>query len=243
MKKNIVIVLIVISSIINHAQNLAINHLENDVNRGWTKDIEINFINTCINGYTDNVIKDKNNFCSCLLDKMKSSYTFESVKNLNSQEISAMEDLLAESCLNETGEILNIKNQEIDKAIALTKQKNYKEAIELYLNLISMDNTDYRLYNNISYCYLLSKQYSNAKVYLTEAEKLDSSDLNIKGNLAHVYLLNGDFEKAKSIYLKYKSQSINKESSWRLKIINDFIQFRENGIENEHYDTILELIK
>ena len=226
-----------------YSQELAIQELNNTNSKGWSIEIKNQFMASCLNGYTEGLISDKYSFCNCIFEKMQQAYSFEKINNLAPNELSDVEDVLAEICLNETGEIVNIKNNEIDKAIELTRTKHYNEAIDLYLSLIDKDNTDIRLYNNLGFCYLVTKQFANANVYLKEAEKLDNKDLIVRGNLAHLYLLNGDYENAKLIYIKYKSQIINSETSWKSKIINDFIQFRENGIENDRFNLIIDLIK
>lgn len=101
--------------------------------------------------------------------------------------------LIAEKIINYGGEIILIANDHDSKAIKYFKEKNYKEAIEEWLNAIQIIKNDEAYYLNIAHAYILLDQDEEATSYLKKVETLKligksgkfeflSSIINLKKN-------------------------------------------------------------
>lgn len=64
---------------------------------------------------------------------------------------------------------------DMEKADFLFEHKNFKEAEELYIKLISNDPKNPRLYNRLGALYLETKNFSDAKSAFSEALKYDQT--------------------------------------------------------------------
>lgn len=216
--------------------------VDNIASRGWTNVIKTQFIENCKTNQAISNINNPEEYCLCLLNELQNNYKVQDFQKLIPQEQNKIMQKTGTKCLSTTGELDNIYNKERSLAITYISNKQYNDATDKYLEIIKNTTPQYTDYNNLGYCYILTKQYLKAIKYLKEGEKIDETDLMIKGNLAHAYLLNGDFEIAKNIYLKYKSQNINGNQSWSEMVKTDFKDFKENGLQSEHYDEILSLM-
>lgn len=216
--------------------------IDNKAARGWTNTIKTNVLENCRNSYEAKKMVNPDNYCLCLLEKLEASYKLQDYQKLIPAEQNKITEEIEQQCLSDTGELNHFYNKERETANSYIARKQYADAINKYLAIIAQSTSQYNDYNNIGYCYILTKQYLKAIKYLKEGEKLDETDLIIKGNLAHAYLLSGDTEQAKTIYLKYKSQNINENLSWVDMVKIDFDDFRKVGIHSENYTEILNLI-
>ncbi|WP_284653534.1 tetratricopeptide repeat protein [Flavobacterium terrisoli] len=216
--------------------------VDNKASRGWTNEIKTQFIERCKTNQVMSSISNPEEYCLCLLSELQNGYKVQDFQKLIPQEQNKIIEDVGKKCLSSTGELDNIYDKERNQASVLISNKQYVAAINKYLEIIKNSTPKYTDYNNLGYCYILTKQYLKAIKYLKEGEKIDETDLMIKGNLAHAYLLNGDFEIAKGMYLKYKSQNINETMSWVDMVKADFNDFKTNGVFSEHYNEILSLI-
>jgi tetratricopeptide (TPR) repeat protein len=216
--------------------------VDNKAARGWTNAIKTNVLENCRNSSEAKKMVTPDNYCLCLLEQLEASYKLQEYQKLIPAEQNKIAKEIGQQCLSDTGELNHFYNKERETANNYIARKQYADAINKYLAIIAQSTSQFNDYNNIGYCYILTKQYLKAIKYLKEGEKLDETDLIIKGNLAHAYLLSGETEQAKTIYLKYKLQNINENLSWVDMVKIDFDDFRKIGIQSEHYTEILNLI-
>ncbi|ESU28711.1 hypothetical protein FLJC2902T_13020 [Flavobacterium limnosediminis JC2902] len=206
--------------------------------RGWTKDIKNKFIQNCKTNSKKIQISNSEQYCLCLLNKLEEKYKLQEYQKLIPEEQNKILQDINIQCLNTTGELDKIYNEQRNTANTYIQRHQYSLAINKYLDIISNTTPKLEDYNNLAYSYILTKQFLKAIKYLKEGEKLDETDLLIKGNLAHAYLLNGDVELAKSMYIKYKSQNISENLSWIDMVKTDFEDFKRAGIHSDQFETI-----
>lgn len=216
--------------------------VDNKASSGWTNGIKTKFMESCKTNQGMVNISNPEEYCLCILSELQNEYKVQDFQKLIPLEQNKIMMETGKKCLSSTGKLDNIYDKERNHANMLISNRQFAAAIDKYQGIIKNAPPKYTDYNNLGYCYILTKQYLKAIKYLKEGEKIDETDLMIKGNLAHAYLLNGDFEIAKNIYLKYKSQNINETMSWVDMVKADFNDFKTNGVLSEHYSEILSLI-
>jgi tetratricopeptide (TPR) repeat protein len=216
--------------------------VDNKAAKGWTNTIKSAVLENCRSNIAVKKMVNSESYCLCLLDKLQTGYKLQDYQKLIPAEQNEIFQKIGKDCLSDSGELVHLYNKERETANSYIGGNQYGEAINKYLAIIVQTTPQIDDYNNLGYCYILTKQYLKAIKYLKEGEKLDETDLMIKGNLAHAYLLNGDIEIAKKIYLKYKSQNINEKLSWIEMVKIDFDDFRKVGIQSEIFNVIIESI-
>jgi uncharacterized protein (TIGR02145 family) len=97
-------------------------------------------------------------------------------------------------------------------------------------------------YSKIGSNLIHKKNFKSALIYLKEGHDKYPDDLWIQGNLAHAYLLTGKYETAKNIYLENKGKNLKPTLTWVTAVNDDFKEFEETGIYNEHFEEILKLL-
>lgn len=217
--------------------------VNNNASRGWTKTIKTTVMDNCKKQISSNNFKNPDEYCLCLIEKLENKFSLQDYQKLITAEQNKVFKIIGKECLVETGEINKIYDVERQNASSFINSKEYYLAINKYLEVISNAFPTITDYNNLGYCYILTKQYLKAIKFLKEGEKLDETDLLIKGNLAHAYMLNGDFDDAKKIYVKYKNQNIDENTSWKKMVNDDFEQFSNAGIVCDKFDEIIEILK
>lgn len=210
--------------------------------KGWTNSIKLQTIKNCKNNLEIKKLTNPEEYCLCLLDKLENKFTYQEYIKLLEMERNKVSGEIGIDCLQDTGEIDNLVNKEREKAIQLINNKQYTKALNKYLEIMAQTTPQITDYNNLGYCFIMTKQFSKAIKQLKEGEKIDESELVIKGNLAHAYLLNGDTELAKTIYLKYKTQNIDETTSWREMVKQDFEELKKAGIVSENFKEIIKLL-
>jgi tetratricopeptide (TPR) repeat protein len=90
----------------------------------------------------------------------------------------------------------------------------------------------------LSYCKLLTKDFTGAQMLSQEAIELAPGKLWLHTNLAHAVLLQGQFEKAFAIYSKYKATTEPGRSTFRQAVLNDFKELREAGVSHPDFERI-----
>jgi tetratricopeptide (TPR) repeat protein len=211
--------------------------------RGWTNSIKQQTIENCKNNEEIKKYSDPEAYCLCLLNKVEEKFTYQEYQKLLTVEQNSVGREIRLSCLQETGELNNLFFKEREEAIQLIVNKQFQKAISKYQEIIIQTAPEVTDYCNLGYCYIATKQYSKAIKVLKEGEKIDDSELVLKGNLAHALLLNGDTAQAKTIYLKYKSQNRDENTSWVEMVNTDFEEFNKLGIESEQFKEVRNLLK
>ena len=217
--------------------------VDNKLSRGWTVENRKSILSLCKSTDLAKKIKDSDDYCVCILEKLQKQYRHQEYQSLLAVEKTKVIKDIGKSCFKETGSsdliYTSIRNQ-VDELIEKGK---YGEAIDKLLTIIESKNATAVDYNLIGNCYLSTKQYGKAIKFLKEGERLDNTELLIKLNLAHAYLLNDNYSQAKSIYKKYQSQNVTDSLSWSQKIKLDFENFKKLGISNEDFDRVLKLVE
>jgi len=98
------------------------------------------------------------------------------------------------------------------------------------------------IYGNLSWYYLIERDYRKALDYAQKALTLDPSQKWIETNLAHALLLLGKKEKAKMIYLKHIGETVDNES-WEDIILEDISTLKENNITSPYFDEIIHIME
>ncbi|MBF2707689.1 tetratricopeptide repeat protein [Flavobacterium soyangense] len=213
------------------------------LSRGWTLENRKLIINQCKASETAKSLRDSDDFCVCVLDKVQKEYKFQEFQKLLSIEKSKAYKDFENACLKETGAsntiYLDLRNQSRDLVI----QGQYGSAIDKTLVIVVNGQANAADYNTLGYAYIMTKQYGKAIKFLKEGEILDSSELLIQMNLAHAYLFNKDFKSAKSIYKKYQFQNVNNSLSWTQKVKLDFETFKKVGLPSGDFDRVLRLFE
>jgi hypothetical protein len=140
-----------------------------------------------------------------------------------------------------------IENSDYENAL-----KNFKNGVDYFSNtkessyrqtLYSEASENLRIaYNTIGWRLLFKKNFSLALQYLKQGADIYPNDLFIIGNLTHAYLLSGNYTVAKQMYIDNKGKSLNSKLSWVSMVNDDFKEFQEKGILNEHFQEILNLM-
>ncbi len=213
------------------------------LSRGWTLENRKVIINQCKASETAKSLRDSDDFCVCVLEKMQKDYKFQEFQKLLSIEKSKAYKDFGNACLKESGASNTFYSDLRSEATALAKQGKYGNAIDNFLTIVVNGQANITDYNTLGYSYILTKQYSKAIKFLLEGERLDGSELLIQLNLAHAYMFNKDFKSAKSIYKKYQFQNVTNTLSWTQKVKLDFETFEKAGLPSGDFDRVLRLFE
>jgi tetratricopeptide (TPR) repeat protein len=217
--------------------------VDKKLSRGWSLDNRKSIIQQCKTSNLAQQMTNSDNFCVCVLDKIQNNYKYQEFQKLMSVERSKVFKDAGDSCFGETSTSAVVYSDLRKEASLLIKNGKYGTAIEKLNVIISNGKATVLDYNSIGSCYLLTKQYGKALKYLTEGEKLDNTELLVQLNLAHAYLFNDNYKEAKKIYKKYRNQNVTDSLSWIQKTEQDFKSFQTVGIQNEHFESVLKLIR
>lgn len=208
---------------------------------GWTLENRKLIINQCKASEDAKSLRDSDDFCVCVLEKMQKEYKFQEFQKLLSIEKLKVYKDFGNACLKETGASNTFYSDLRKQASDLVKQGKYGSSIDKTLIIVTNGQANAADFNNLGFAYIMTKQYGKAIKFLKEGEILDNSELLIQMNLAHAYLFNKDFKLAKSIYKKYQFQNVTDSLSWTQKVKLDFDTFEKAGLPNGDFDRVLRL--
>jgi outer membrane protein OmpA-like peptidoglycan-associated protein len=119
----------------------------------------------------------------------------------------------------------------LKNANSMYENKQYKEAIPLFLEVIKLEADNAEANYKIGICYLKSIHKPKALVYLEKAYKVNPAIApDIKFRLASAYHFNHKFSEAMGFYKEYKA-TVDKKDLAMLKNLDRHIFECENGIE------------
>jgi len=213
------------------------------LSRGWTLENRKVIINQCKASETAKSLRDSDDFCVCVLEKMQKEYKFQEFQKLLSIEKSKAYKDFGNACLKEMGASNTFYSDLRSQTTALIKQGQYGNAIDNTLIIVTNGQASAADYNTLGFAYIMTKQYGKAIKFLKEGEILDNSELLIQLNMAHAYLFNKDFKLAKSIYKKYQFQNVTDSLSWTQKVKLDFETFEKAGLPSGDFDKVLRLFE
>ena len=84
----------------------------------------------------------------------------------------------------------------------LSGQREYKEAVQVYMNALKHKPFDYNLYYNLGMTYTFLNDFSKAKEYYEKAAKLNGSLYHARYSLGKINLLYGDLEEAEKYFME-----------------------------------------
>ena len=217
--------------------------VDNKLSRGWNSQNKQVTLNQCKLSETAKQLQNSDNFCVCQLEKLQEKYKYFEFDNLLAIEKTATLKSISNDCLKKTGD-----NQLIDDAIrteidSLIKANKYDLAINKLQNIVKNGNAIGSDFNNLSECYLFTKQFQKALVNSKKAVGLDESDLAFQLNLAHAFMYNNNLKESKIIHEKFKNQNINPTLSWVEKVKIDFEMFLKSSLTNNNFNKILRVIE
>lgn len=100
--------------------------------------------------------------------------------------------------------------------------------------------------NSIAWDNLMVRNYKNALFFLEKTlpiiDQKDEIYPYLLSNLAHAYLFTNDFEKAHKIYFGNNQRKLN-DMSWKEAILQDFTEFKKNGIISADMEKIRQEIR
>ncbi len=98
-------------------------------------------------------------------------------------------------------------------------------------------------FNTIGWGFLVNNHYTEAISFLKRGLEVYPNSLFLAGNLAHSYLFNSDYESAIAIYKAHLNESVNPSFSWKDMIQQDFMLFKNDGLDKGLMDKVLADLK
>lgn len=210
---------------------------------GWTLENRKLIINQCKSSEMAKSLRDSDDFCVCVLEKIQKEYKFQEFQKLLAVEKSKTFKDVGYTCFKETGASKTFYDDLRKQAMELVKDAKYSLAIESFSAMVVNGQANSKDYNSLGYAYIMTKQYGKAIKFLKEGERLDDSELGIQMNLAHAYLFNNDFKLAKEIHKKYQNQNVTNNLSWIQKVKIDFDAFKAAGLPDGDFKRVLKLLE
>ena len=212
------------------------------LSRGWNIQNKQQVLNQCKNSETGKKVQNADTFCICQLEKLQDKYRFVEFQNLlQAEKINFLQKSDAD-CIAQTGENLFTDSKIRASIDTLIKEKKYDLALEKLLIISNKTTATASDFNNLSTCYLLTKQFQKSLINSNKAVNLDSNELLFQLNLAHVLMFLNDIKASKNIHVKFKNQNINNNQSWIEKTKIDFELFEKTGLPNENFNKILRIL-
>ena len=212
------------------------------LSRGWNIQNKQQVLNQCKSSEIGKKVQNVDNFCICQLEKLQEKYRFAEFQNLLQAEKIIFLQKSDADCTTQTGENL-FTDSKIRAAIdTLIKDKKYDLAIEKLLIISNKSTATASDFNNLSTCYLLTKQFQKALINSKKAVNLDPNELLFQLNFAHVLMFLNDIKASKNIHDKFKNQNINTNQSWIEKNKIDFELFEKMGLPNDNFNKILRIL-
>jgi len=100
-----------------------------------------------------------------------------------------------------------------------------------------------QFFNDIGWHLLENKLFTSATNFLKRGLELHPKSLGIEMNLAHGYLFANNYDKAIGIYKTHMGEKINKEYTWKKMLQEDFVFFKNNGLDKTLMDKVFAELK
>ena len=212
------------------------------LSRGWNIQNKQQVLNQCKSSETGKKVQNVDDFCICQLEKLQEKYRFVEFQNLlQAEKVNFLQKSDAD-CIAQTGENLFTDSKIRTSIDTLIKDKKYDLAIEKLLIISNKLTATASDFNNLSTCFLLTKQFQKALINSKKALNLDPNELLFQLNLAHVLMFLNDIKASKNIHYKFKNQNINTNQSWIEKTKIDFELFEKTGLPNENFNKIFRIL-
>lgn len=158
---------------------------------------------------------------------------------------------LAKMYFNEQDEFFNeefssekkfIKNDkgEVTGYTRMVGKVEHPKAIKLKADTTHMQLEEY---NTIGWAYLETKNYKEAKEWLSRGLQLYPTDLVLIGNLAHIELFTGDQSKAMEVYKTHVNKPCSNGMQWNDMVREDLNYLKTKGFDSKITKKALDELK
>lgn len=223
----------------------AIPNIDKSIANGWNSKNKSIFIENC-KSKNENNGQELNEICSCVLLKVKDTYSVTQYNGLLPAEKNIILKNYVALCNEKAPNNPSVKTTEndgYDRALYHYNNKKYDTAIIEFLLLLNNGGDNPKLNYLLAKSYTRTKQFTKSISLLTKLNTENAENLYYKLEYAHALLLSDEFDKAKEIYLKYKKENIDANVAWKSQVAADFQEFSILGIESNKYKKILNLIE
>ena len=121
-------------------------------------------------------------------------------------------------------------SERIDKAMALFKERKYKEAIDAFSAVLETEPDNADVYNNLAVAYSCDGNFEQAENYFIKALELDPQLAQAYINLSDLYYKAGDLASAVGTLQKGSYELENNRLSYKNLFYNDENLFLCNNI-------------
>ena len=185
----------------------------------------------------------KEAYLVALIKKVMELTTYFNYKKISEIERDQLIESAEKNALKETGES-SLRYQYIAKKALADFQKGKTElGIGSLQAEINAGATEAVLFASLIQCYLQSRQFAKAEVFLNEALKFNPDDLQLKLEEAHVYLFTNKVSEAKGLYKKYSDQNLPNGKSWKAQVLDDLQMFEKSGLPNGNFKKIRHILE
>lgn len=204
----------------------------------WTNESREIFYNECADAlrFQPEAVKS---VCDCVQSKLTSRYKPSEFNAFTETQRTSQKQAMLEECrtLLQT-EMLSNKNRlkALEEEIrGLEAVNDYQKLASRYQELLYLGKEDENIYYNLSRNLILTKQWDEARTYITKALGKYPKEPSLWLNLAHLNLLTNNYREAESIYLKYKGEKVMKKLRWEEAVAADLRLLEQLGMANADF--------
>lgn len=211
---------------------------------GWTNAAKKELLLEIENNVIFKSINQKDKLLGYFIETFTSKYNFNDYKEIiPAEKAKAFNDVMDES-LRKSGLMKSYLDGIRAEAKRFLSAKEYEKGMSLIENEIIQKgratDLDYGLQGDF---YLMTKQYIKAEVAIKKAISMNATNIEHQLRLAHVYLFSDRVSDAKDIHKKYRSNNVSSSKSWAEATIEDFENFKKNGLPTDDFKKILRILE
>lgn len=211
---------------------------------GWTNAAKKELLLEIENNVFFKSINQKDKLLGYFIETFTSKYNFNDYKEIiPAEKAKAFNDVMDES-LRKSGLMKSYLDGIRAEAKRFLSAKEYEKGMSLIENEIIQKgratDLDYGLQGDF---YLMTKQYIKAEVAIKKAISMNVTNIEHQLRLAHVYLFSNRISDAKDIHKKYRSNNVSSSKSWTEATIEDFENFKKNGLPTDDFKKILRILE
>lgn len=211
---------------------------------GWTNSAKKELLSEVEKNEIFKSINQKDKLLGYFIETFTSKYNFNDYKEIiPAEKAKAFNDVMDES-LRKSGLMKSYLDGIRAEAKRFLSAKEYEKGMSLIENEIIQKgratDLDYGLQGDF---YLMTKQYIKAEVAIKKAISMNATNIEHQLRLAHVYLFSNRISDAKDIHKKYRSNNVSSSKSWVEATIEDFENFKKNGLPTDDFKKILRILE
>lgn len=211
---------------------------------GWTNAAKKELLSEVEKNEIFKSINQKDKLLGYFIETFTSKYNFNDYKEIiPAEKAKAFNDVMDES-LKKSGLMNGYLGGIRAEAKRFLSAKEYEKGMSLIENEIIQKgratDLDYGLQGDF---YLMTKQYIKAEVAIKKAISMNATNIEHQLRLAHVYLFSDRVSDAKDIHKKFRSNNVSSSKSWAEATIEDFENFKKNGLPTDDFKKILRILE